>query len=140
MFYCEGCRVDNDWPRSVRESRCNCEVCKDNGMCYDVPSNQLPRKSVPTVRYTKVKYVCLDCCPKNAKNEPIGQRPAYMDFCADCGRHSRGYVIESKRTVAAGNFVATLAVNVDNEHMTDTQFRELVRNTLPIVSYDGAEK
>ena len=37
--------------------------------------------------------------------------------------------------VPADNFCATLHVNVDNAKLTDAQFREFVRNTLPIVDY-----
>lgn len=40
---------------------------------------------------------------------------------------------EEERTVPAENFVETLRVNVDNENLTDTEFRQFVRNTLPIV-------
>jgi len=39
--------------------------------------------------------------------------------------------------VPAANFVGTLAVNVDNEKLSDAAFREFVRNTLPIV--EGAD-
>lgn len=41
----------------------------------------------------------------------------------------------SKRTVPAENFMATIAANVDNKKITDDQFREFIRNTLPIVKY-----
>lgn len=37
--------------------------------------------------------------------------------------------------VPAENFCATLSVNVDNDKLTDANFREFVRNTLPIVEY-----
>ncbi len=37
--------------------------------------------------------------------------------------------------IPADNFVAILAVNVENQELSDLDFRELVRNTLPIVSY-----
>lgn len=44
----------------------------------------------------------------------------------------------TKQTVPAANFVGTLAVNVDNDKMSDAEFREFVRNTLPIVqTFDG---
>ena len=39
----------------------------------------------------------------------------------------------SSQTIPAENFVQTLSVNVDNENLTDEQFREFDRNTLPIV-------
>jgi len=45
---------------------------------------------------------------------------------------------QDKRTVPASNFVGTLAANVDNQKLSDAEFREFVRNTLPIVRYDRA--
>ena len=39
------------------------------------------------------------------------------------------------RVVPAGHFCGTLAANVDNEKLTDAEFREFVRNTLPIVDF-----
>ena len=35
--------------------------------------------------------------------------------------------------VSAAHFVGTLRGNVDNERLSDAEFREFVRNTLPIV-------
>jgi len=46
----------------------------------------------------------------------------------------------SERTVPADNFMGTIAANVDNAKLTDAQFREFIRNTLPIVQYTGADK
>lgn len=40
-------------------------------------------------------------------------------------------------TIPASSFVGTMAANVDNDKMTDAEFREFVRNTLPIVEYDS---
>lgn len=37
--------------------------------------------------------------------------------------------------VPATNFCATLAANVDNGKLSDAEFREFVRNTLPIVDF-----
>ncbi len=42
--------------------------------------------------------------------------------------------IYSRTTIPARHFVKTLAANVDNATLTDEAFRELVRNTLPIVT------
>lgn len=42
---------------------------------------------------------------------------------------------EKERTVPATNFCQTLEVNVDNEQLSDKDFRQIVRNTLPIVQY-----
>jgi len=44
------------------------------------------------------------------------------------------------RTIPASNFVATLAANVENAKLTDAEFRQLVRNTLSIVQYDGCDE
>jgi len=44
---------------------------------------------------------------------------------------------KEKRTVPAANFMATIAANVDNDKMSDREFRQFIRNTLPIVQYDG---
>jgi len=41
----------------------------------------------------------------------------------------------SKPTVPAESFMATIAANVDNPNLGDAQFREFIRNTLPIVEY-----
>jgi hypothetical protein len=35
--------------------------------------------------------------------------------------------------VPAGNFCKTVQANVDNEKLSDADFREFIRNTLPIV-------
>jgi hypothetical protein len=45
---------------------------------------------------------------------------------------------KSKREVPAEHFVATVGGNVDNEGLTDAEFRQFIRNTLPIVIYTGA--
>lgn len=45
MFYCEDCRKKNDWPESFTRSHGGCEMCGIVGLCYDVPSSQLPTKT-----------------------------------------------------------------------------------------------
>ena len=49
-------------------------------------------------------------------------------------------IIPEERTVPASSFVGTISANVDNIKLTDEKFRQFVRNTLPIVIYDGCEK
>ena len=39
------------------------------------------------------------------------------------------------RSVPAENFLGTVEANVDNEKLTDAQFREFIRNSLSIVQY-----
>lgn len=45
----------------------------------------------------------------------------------------------AKRTVPASNFMATVAANVDNLKMTDAAFRQFIRNSLPVVEYEGCD-
>jgi hypothetical protein len=45
--------------------------------------------------------------------------------------------LKKEPVVPASNFVATVAANVDNEKLADDGFREFIRNTLPIVIYEG---
>lgn len=45
----------------------------------------------------------------------------------------------AKRTVPASNFMATVAANVDNMAMSDKDFRQFIRNSLPIVIYEGSD-
>jgi len=46
----------------------------------------------------------------------------------------------SNPTVPAENFMATIAANVENKKVTDAEFREFIRNTLPIVKYKRKAK
>ncbi len=40
------------------------------------------------------------------------------------------------KNVPASNFVATVAVNVDNQKLSDAEFRQFIRQTLEIVDYE----
>lgn len=44
---------------------------------------------------------------------------------------------KSKRIIPASNFMGTIAANIDGA-MTDKDFRQFIRNTLPLVIYDVA--
>jgi uncharacterized Zn finger protein (UPF0148 family) len=55
-------------------------------------------------------------------------------YCPYCGVDKPKRNTEA-RVVPAESFVATLSVSVDNKKMSDKNFRQLVRNTLPIVIY-----
>lgn len=43
-------------------------------------------------------------------------------------------------TIPAENFVQTLAVNVDNAGLSDADFRQMVRNTMPTVVFNRTER
>jgi hypothetical protein len=45
-----------------------------------------------------------------------------------------------KNTVPAINFLGTLMANLDNEKLSDSEFRQFIRNTLPIVEKPDIEK
>jgi len=42
-----------------------------------------------------------------------------------------------KEKVPAVNFVGTVIANVDNDGLSDADFRQFVRNTLPIIEKPG---
>ena len=37
--------------------------------------------------------------------------------------------------VPAENFVATIAANIDNDKLSDAEFRQFIRNSIKIVNY-----
>lgn len=41
----------------------------------------------------------------------------------------------NQHMIPAEHFMSTLAVNVNNEKLSDAEFRAFVRNTMPIVQY-----
>jgi hypothetical protein len=45
-----------------------------------------------------------------------------------------------KRTIPADHFMGTIAANVDNDKLSDAEFRQFIRNTLTIVEYPRPEK
>jgi hypothetical protein len=55
-------------------------------------------------------------------------------------REALGYLPPSPRTVVdAVNFVQTIHANVDNTKLSDADFREFIRNSLPIVIFPRPE-
>ncbi len=42
MYYCEPCRVEQEWPESVAGSVGTCELCRDLTRCHDRPAATLP--------------------------------------------------------------------------------------------------
>lgn len=46
---------------------------------------------------------------------------------------------EPKRTVPAENFMMTVEANVDNEKLSDVDFRQFIRNSLPGVIYEDID-
>lgn len=57
----------------------------------------------------------------------------FYDFVGPVSKNPGRYIV-------AEYFCTTLHVNVDNEKLSDAEFRKMVRNTLPIVSYKRPEK
>lgn len=52
MFYCEACRVANQWPKGMSKSVGPCEMCGITRHCYDRPSSSLPK-------YREVRQISL---------------------------------------------------------------------------------
>lgn len=44
-----------------------------------------------------------------------------------------------EHTVPAVNFIGTMLANLDNEKMSDADFRQFIRNTMPIVEKPALE-
>jgi len=42
MFYCNDCAKEKKWPESWFKSFGRCEICKEDKLCNDVPSKDLP--------------------------------------------------------------------------------------------------
>jgi len=42
MYYCEGCRIEANWPDSFCKSEGTCEICNKHAICWDRPSRSLP--------------------------------------------------------------------------------------------------
>ena len=38
--------------------------------------------------------------------------------------------------IPAEHFMTTVAANVDNEKLTDAEFRQFIRNSLPVVKFE----
>jgi len=60
MFYCEECRKDRDWPKSITTSFGSCEICGETRICWDVASYLLPLPKVPDPKLTKSELKFLD--------------------------------------------------------------------------------
>ena len=43
-------------------------------------------------------------------------------------------------TISPDNFLVTVEGNVDNPNLTDADFRDLIRRTLPIVKFKGNDR
>jgi len=52
MFYCEKCKVKNEWPEGFMKSFGRCECCGKSADCYDVASSRLP---LPKTKVTTPK-------------------------------------------------------------------------------------
>ena len=53
MFYCDNCAKKRSWPAAIFKSYGRCEVCKDLGVCNDVPSTDLPMNPCNEIQISK---------------------------------------------------------------------------------------
>ena len=64
-------------------------------------------------------------CP----DAPVGICPVCMEIAKETSRAAL------ERVVPPENFLRTVAANVDNEELSDANFRQFIRNSLPIVQF-----
>lgn len=83
MFYCEPCRVKNNWLTSICRSGGLCEVCGQHALCYDRPSSSLPMPKQQ--EQTKVKTYILPELP-DPNVDPKTFLAALPDFIAALNR------------------------------------------------------
>lgn len=61
MYYCENCRKEKNWPKSLVRSLGKCEICDDDALCYDMPSSRLPMgKNDSEIQYYKEELQKID--------------------------------------------------------------------------------
>lgn len=60
MFYCEPCRIKNNWPESFGRSRGPCEMCGKNAICWDRPSSSLPEGTSDETKSDIVQKMASD--------------------------------------------------------------------------------
>jgi predicted ATP-dependent serine protease len=65
MFFCEPCRVKNEWPESTLKSFGRCEECGHKTRCHDVPSmpsrepkpkKERKKKETPTPKFMLITH------------------------------------------------------------------------------------
>ena len=49
--------------------------------------------------------------------------------------HVSNLIVEEKNKISAENFLGTVNANIDNNKLSDKDFRQFIRNTLPIVKF-----
>lgn len=74
MFFCEACRVKNDWPQSFGGSYGRCEICGNEDSCYDVSSKLLPIPKLGTELETKKDVHTAHCCQKHGCKYAYGYK------------------------------------------------------------------
>lgn len=76
MFFCEPCRVEKKWPKSLGfpfmgVSYGFCEICGKTADCHDVPSSALP------IRFTGEKVYTVTTTQEFA---PVGQQAIQLEL------------------------------------------------------------
>lgn len=96
------------------------------------------------------KYMFHEWCSKHgAYDRPMYDKDGFHQFhtipiCPKCEEEKMRIpgttFTDEGNPVRAKDFCTMLHANVDNEKLSDKAFRELVRNTLPIVEYPRPEE
>jgi hypothetical protein len=130
MFYCDDCATKRTWPESYCKSFGMCEVCRKPRTCNDTPSRNLPDPTPPKVEKVRLADTNLQTMETVYQD---GVKVIDVSF-SEIRKQS-----VAQRTLPAEHFALTLDHNVDNAKLSDAAFRELVRNTLPIVIFPSSD-
>ena len=109
MFYCEACRVKNEWPRAISTGRGPCALCRREGPCHDVPVDELPDpdEQPPALPPFNPAAVCPKCgfslasggCRWAHQAQRPPKAPEHMSrTCERCGFYWREAPMDAKET------------------------------------------
>lgn len=72
-----------------------------------------------------------DCCFQQSEREDY-----LKEAITAIDKKINSVTTNPARTIEASHFLGTIEANLDNDKLSDKDFRELIRNTLPIVKYN----
>jgi hypothetical protein len=61
----------------------------------------------------------------------------FSNYCKDVYRAEKMELLQQSDKISSDNFVNTISSNVDNEKLSDYEFRKFIKNTLSIVNIEN---
>jgi hypothetical protein len=71
---------------------------------------------------------------KTVNNKYYGE---FNNYCKDVCRIEKIEFLHQSGKISSDSFVNTISSNVDNEKISDSEFRKFIKNTLTIVSIEN---